>query len=152
MAEATTLAGTLSRLPADEVEALLASGTRRTFRLDEVVLEQGTAASSLFFVTKGVLHVRRAAEGRQVLLGRVEAGGFFGEISLFDPGPTTASVTAASPGELVQITREQLQTFSQQRPAAVVNLLVALLEGMAQRLRRTDERLVEAIFWGGVLR
>ena len=148
----TTLAVPLSRLDPSEVEALLAAGTKRTFRVDEVVLEQGVTDPTLYIVTNGVLHVRRQAEGRQVLLGRVEPGGFFGEISLFDPGPTTAAVVAASAGELVQLSRGQLQDFAARSPAVVVNVLVGLLEGMAQRLRRTDERLVEAIFWGGLMR
>jgi CRP/FNR family transcriptional regulator, cyclic AMP receptor protein len=148
----TALAVPLSRLTPPEVDALLAAGTKRTFRVDEVVLEQGVTDPTLFIVTQGVLHVRRQAEGRQVLLGRVEAGGFFGEISLFDPGPTTAAVAAATNGELVQLSRTQLQNFAEQSPSIVVNVLVGLLEGMAQRLRRTDERLVEAIFWGGLKR
>ncbi|HSP97068.1 MAG TPA: cyclic nucleotide-binding domain-containing protein [Candidatus Dormibacteraeota bacterium] len=148
----TTLAVPLSRLDPSEVEALLAAGTKRTFRVDEVVLEQGVTDPTLYIVTNGVLHVRRQAEGRQVLLGRVEPGGFFGEISLFDPGPTTAAVVAASNGEMVQLSRAQLQDFAQRSPGIVVNVLVGLLEGMAQRLRRTDERLVEAIFWGGLMR
>jgi CRP/FNR family cyclic AMP-dependent transcriptional regulator len=148
----TTLAVPLSRLDPSEVEALLGAGTKRTFHVDEVVLEQGVTDPTLYIVTNGVLHVRRQAEGRQVLLGRVEPGGFFGEISLFDPGPTTAAVVAASSGEMVQLSRAQLQDFAQHSPAIVVNVLVGLLEGMAQRLRRTDERLVEAIFWGGLMR
>src|SRR3954471_2402492 len=103
------LAVPLSRLEPDEVEALLAAGTARSFRVDETVLQQGVTDPTLYIVTQGVLHVRRQAEGRQVLLGRVEPGGFFGEISLFDPGPTTAAVVAATNGELVQLSRTQLQ-------------------------------------------
>lgn len=148
----TPLAVPLSRLQPEEVDALLAAGSRRSFKVDEVVLEQGVTDPSLYIVTAGVLHVRRLAEGRQVLLGRVEPGGFFGEISLFDPGPTTAAVAAASNGELVQLTRAQLQELAERSPAIVINVLIGLLEGMAQRLRRTDERLVEAIFWGGLMR
>ena len=148
----TALAVPLSRLEPAEVDSLLSAGTRRSFRVDEVVLQQGVTDPTLYIVTQGVLHVRRQAEGRQVLLGRVEAGGFFGEISLFDPGPTTASVVAATNGEVVQLSRTQLQDFAEQSPGVVVNVLVGLLEGMSQRLRRTDERLVEAIFWGGLKR
>jgi len=148
----TALAVPLSRLEPAEVDSLLSAGTRRSFRVDEVVLQQGVTDPTLYIVTQGVLHVRRQAEGRQVLLGRIEAGGFFGEISLFDPGPTTASVVAATNGEVVQLSRTQLQDFAEQSPGIVVNVLVGLLEGMSQRLRRTDERLVEAIFWGGLKR
>jgi hypothetical protein len=37
-------------------------------------------------------------------------------------------------------------------PAGAAQLLAGILEQTARRLRRTDDRLVEAIFWGGLLR
>ncbi|MGD9762129.1 MAG: Crp/Fnr family transcriptional regulator [Candidatus Binatia bacterium] len=144
--------GALSRLTADEIEGLLSCGTRRPFRVDEVVLEQGRMNASLFIVVRGVLHVRRMAERKQVLLGRLEAGSFFGEVSLFDPGATTAAVVGASNGELVEIRREHLDAFGATQPAALARFLTGVIEEMARRLRRTDDRLVEAIFWGGLMR
>jgi CRP-like cAMP-binding protein len=101
---------------------------------------------------KGLLHVRRYSKGRQVLLGRLGPGSFFGDMSIFDPGPTSAAVVATSEGQLVEISAAHLELFKQVRPAAAAELLTGLLELMAQRLRRTDDRLVEAIFWGGLLR
>ncbi len=152
MADQETAVGALGRLSREEVDQFLSAGTRRLFRVDEVVLEQGSTNASLFVITRGVLHVRRHAEKKQVLLGRLEAGSFFGEVSLFAPGPTIAAVVAASTGELVELSRHQIEAFGAANPAALVRFLTGVLEEMARRLRRTDDRLVEAIFWGGLLR
>lgn len=153
MTEPHDWVGPLSQLKPADREALLASGRRRVFRVDEVVLGQGSRNASLFVITQGVLHVRRrSAEGRRVLLGRLQPGSCFGEISVFDPGPTTADVVAVTAGELVEIRREQLDAFARSHPEALVQLLAGLIETMAQRMRHTDDRLVEAIFWSGLLR
>ena len=152
MAEDKKLLGPLARLSEDDVVALLECARQRTFRADEVILEQEQLNSSLFVVMKGLLHVRRYAKGRQVLLGRLGPGSFFGDMSIFDPGPTSAAVVATSEGQLIEIRSSDLERFKQVRPAAAAELLTGLLELMAQRLRRTDERLVEAIFWGGLLK
>lgn len=152
MSEQKTGSGPLARLAPNEVETLLACGARRQFRVDQTVLEQGRVNASLFIVTRGVLHVRRVAERKQVLLGRLEAGSFFGEVSLFDPGATTASVVGASTGEVVELHRSHIEAFGAANPAALARFLTGVLEEMSRRLRRTDDRLGEAIFWGGVLR
>lgn len=144
--------GPLRVLSAEELQALFEFSRRVSCRTDEVVLRQGQHNGSLFLVQKGILHVRRFGEGREVLLGRLEEGGFFGDISLFDPGPTTAAVVAVSPAELVEIRGEDLQRFIDARPVAAARFLSGLLKEMANRLRRTDERLIEAIFWGGLLK
>jgi CRP-like cAMP-binding protein len=152
MAEEKKLLGPLARLSEADIVALLECATQRSFRPDDVILEQDTLNSSLYVVMKGLLHVRRHAKGKQVLLGRLGPGSFFGDISIFDPGPTSAAVVATSEGYLIEITATHLERFKQGRTAAAAELLTGLLELMAQRLRRTDERLVEAIFWGGLLR
>jgi CRP/FNR family cyclic AMP-dependent transcriptional regulator len=144
--------GPLASLSDDDVAALVECAKLREFKTDDVVLKHGQHNASLYIVTQGLLHVRRYGEGRQVLLGRLEPGGFFGDISLFDPGPTTASVVAVSPGKVLEIGGEDVKRFISVRPAAAAQLLSALLAEMAHRLRQTDERLVEAIFWGGLLR
>jgi CRP-like cAMP-binding protein len=152
MAEDKKLLGPLARLSEDDIISLLECAQQRSFRPDEVILEQDQLNSSLFIVMKGLLHVRRYAKGRQVLLGRLGPGSFFGDMSIFDPGPTSAAVVATSDGSLIEIRSADLDRFKQVRPAAAAELLTGLLELMAQRLRRTDERLVEAIFWGGLLK
>lgn len=152
MAEENKLLGPLARLSDADIVALLECAQQRSFRPDEVILAQDQLNSSLYVVMKGLLHVRRYAKGRQVLLGRLGPGSFFGDMSIFDPGPTSAAVVATSEGQLVEISQAHLERFKEVRPAGAAELLTGLLELMAQRLRRTDDRLVEAIFWGGLLK
>lgn len=150
--KAANRAGLLSSLSESDLQALLAGAKRLPFRKDENILIQGQSNASLFILVEGLLHVVRTAGGKQVFLGRLEPGAFFGELSLFDPGPTTAAVHAAEDGVLIEISRGCLDTFVAQHPAAGIELLRRLLHDVAHRLRGADERITEAVVWGGLLR
>ena len=144
--------GLLAKLSDEEMHSLIECAERVPFQKDQDILRQGQPNASLFLVQEGLLHVRRRGKGHDVLLGRLEAGSCFGEISLFDPGPTTATVHAVSDGVLIEIRREHLDRFIARSPGAGAQLLSGLLEQMAARLRRTDEHLIDTIMWGGLLK
>ena len=144
--------GFLSMLSASELQALLAGAKRVPFHKDQDVLVQGQRNASLFIVQEGVLHVMRTAGGKHVFLGRLEPGTFFGELSVFDPGPTTAAVRGAEDGVLIEVSRACLDAFMAEHPAAGIDLLRRILHDVAHRLRAADERLTESVVWGGLLR
>jgi CRP/FNR family cyclic AMP-dependent transcriptional regulator len=144
--------GLLHGLSDADLRALADCSNRIRFRTDQEILRQGHHNESLFLVEDGLLHVRREAKGHTVLLGRIEPGSFFGEISLFDPGPTTATVHAVTDGELIELRRHHFDDFRSRCPGASGQILLGILEQVAARLRRTDERLIDAITWGRLLK
>jgi CRP-like cAMP-binding protein len=145
-------AGLLADLTDDELRIFASCARLVPFKKDDEVLHQGQRNASLFIVEAGLLHVRARSKGHDVLLGRMEPGSFFGEISLLDPGPTTAAVCAVTDGQLLEVGRAALDQFITRCPQAGARLLLHILEGMASRLRHTDEHLVDAIMWGGLLK
>src|SRR6185436_14087586 len=64
-------------------------------------------------------------------------GDVFGELSLLDGGPRTASVVATQDLEALRVNRANLDHFLQRHPAATLDLLTA----MGRRLRATSEKL-----------
>ena len=66
----------------------------------------------------------------------------FGELSLFDPGPRTATATAVAETQLLGLGHEDLHALLDGRPAVASALLAAL----ARRLRRTNENLADLVF------
>ncbi|HEX4140968.1 MAG TPA: cyclic nucleotide-binding domain-containing protein, partial [Candidatus Methylacidiphilales bacterium] len=69
---------------------------------------------------------------------RVGPGETLGEISPFDPGPATATVTASEFSQLWRIADEDLIQFMEDNPGAGNVLLRTLAAILAQRLRRMD--------------
>lgn len=144
--------GLLQDFSDDDVTALLGCASYRAFKKDEEVLKQGQRNASLFLVQEGLLHVRRRVKEREMLLGRLEPGNFFGEITLFNPGPTTAAVRGVSDGDLLILRRDQFDDFLGLRPHAALQMFSRILAEMANRLRQTDERLFDTLMWGGLVK
>ncbi len=144
--------GLLADFSPQDLEAIAHCATVIRFHKDEEIIREGQRNGALFVVQAGLLHVRRKVQDTHTMLGRLEPGSFFGEISVFHPGPTTATVHAMTDGVLLRMQRENLLAFIERCPAAGAGLLRHILEQMAARLRAADERMTEAIIWGGLLR
>lgn len=123
--------------------------TPRNFAPRERIIEEGTPVHALYLVGSGVVHIRRLAQKREMLLGRLGVGGFFGEINLFDPGVATASIYAMKPTEVYFVDYESLRTFMSEHPAAGYKMVSGMMTEMARRLRQTSARLVNVAYWSG---
>jgi hypothetical protein len=104
-----------------------------------VIIEQGVLQTEVFVVVSGELEVHaERPNGARILRARVGPGETLGEISLFDPGPATATVTATEFSQLWRIADEDLIQFMEDNPGAGNVLLRTLAAILAQRLRRID--------------
>jgi CRP/FNR family transcriptional regulator len=108
-----------------------------------VVFREGESGDRLFIVIDGKVKISRAAaDGRENVLAVLGATEMFGELSLFDPGPRTATVTAVTETTLASLDHDDLRPLLSERPGVAVHLLQAL----AQRLRRTNEAMADLVF------
>ncbi|MBL0920776.1 MAG: DUF1003 domain-containing protein [Phycisphaerales bacterium] len=127
-----------ARLDLDEQNALLASMTRRATPANEVVCWQGDPGDSLYIINTGSAVVTASNEkGEHMLLKILAPGEFFGEISLLDAGPRTATVRAAEPTELFVLGREEFHRFLRDRPDAAIHILAV----MGERQRAATQTL-----------
>ena len=117
--------------------------TTRSVARGHVVFREGDPGDRLFVVMDGKVKISRsAADGRENLLAVLGTGEMFGELSLFDPGPRTASVSAITDSTLASLDHDDLRPLLAERPGVSVELLQAL----AQRLRRTNEAMADLVF------
>src|SRR5262249_22987007 len=66
----------------------------------------------------------------------------FGELSLFDPGPRTATASALTDAHLAGLGHHELEPWLTSRP----EVAWALLRALARRLRRTNEAMADLVF------
>ncbi len=123
--------------------------TTRNFAPRERIIEEGTQVHSLYLICDGVVHIRRLAQKREMLLGRLGVGGFFGEINLFDPGVATASIYAMKPTTVAFVDYESLRAFMAANPTTGYKMVSGMMTEMARRLRTTSARLVNVSYWSG---
>ena len=133
-----------------ELDAFAGLLAVREAKTGDRVLEEGTIVNHLYLVCEGVVHVRRMAQTREVLLNRLIAGAFFGEINLFDPGTATASIYAMqTPTRLAVVNYENLRDFMSTHPDAGYKMVSAMMTAVCHRLRQTSARLVNTVYWSG---
>ncbi|MBI2963952.1 MAG: DUF1003 domain-containing protein [Deltaproteobacteria bacterium] len=102
------------------------------------VCEYGEPGDSLFLIRSGAVEVfLRDNTGERIVLEAAAAGDFFGELSLLDGGPRSASVIVTKDLEALRLDRRDLDEFLKRHPAAALDLLAAT----GRRLRQTAERL-----------
>lgn len=132
-----------SGLGDEATSALLELMTTSALERGSVLFDEGDPGSELYVIVDGKLKLGRAsADGRENLLSVLGPGEMFGELSLFDPGPRTATVTAVSDSTLLALANDHLMPWLDGRPEAARNLLQAL----AARLRRTNDTVGDLVF------
>ena len=137
----------LRDLTDEELAAFANLLTPRTCQARERIIEEGTPVNALYIIADGVVHVRRLAQKREMLLGRMGVGGFFGEINLFDPGVATASIDAMKTTQLAFVNYETMREFMTTNPVAGYKIVSAMMTEMSRRLRQTSARLVNMAYW-----
>jgi len=101
----------------DELLALVQALRLLTFEAGDIIITEGEYGESLFILTGGAVKVWvRSVEGRNVELCALGEGAFFGEISTLSGRPRSATITAATRCELLELDRATLDTISVTHP------------------------------------
>jgi CRP-like cAMP-binding protein len=120
----------LANLPKRHLRSIARVTGVRNYGEGTVIVKEGGSGSSFFVILDGRAKVVRG--GRTV--GRLAPGDFFGEVSLLDPGPRTASVVAEAPTQCLDLAGGDFRRILAGQP----QLALAILRGMAQRLRARE--------------
>ncbi len=99
------------------------------------IFKFGDPGDSMYIVQSGEVSVGvKTKTGEEFSLEQPGPGDFFGEISLLDEGPRTASATAKTDVELLEVDRGDLDELFRLKPASALDLLAAT----GRRLRATS--------------
>jgi CRP/FNR family cyclic AMP-dependent transcriptional regulator len=109
-----------------------------TLEAGQTLFQAGEPGDSLFVVRSGSIELFiKDTAGQRIVLTVAEEGGMFGELSLLDSGPRTATALALTDAELLVLDREDLLLLFQKRPDAGLHMLAAM-SGMT---RKADQLL-----------
>ncbi|WP_286217019.1 Crp/Fnr family transcriptional regulator [Paraoerskovia sediminicola] len=127
----------------EETSRLLESMTQIELARGEVLFRENERGDRLYVIAEGKIKLgRRSNDGRENLLSILGPSEMFGELSLFDPGPRTATASAVSDAVVYELGHQQLVSWIELHPGVATHLLHAL----ARRLRRTNETLADLVF------
>lgn len=112
-------------------------GEVESYSPGEDIVVEGSLGDALFLVLSGDVAVRRGPQTFATLTG----GDFFGEMSLVEPAPRSATVTAMSAAFLFRLPHDALRRLITEDPSAASVLLVQVVKTLSERLRRANTML-----------
>lgn len=132
-----------SALDEEAALALQKSMVPQSIKRGNTLFHEGDAGDRLYVVTEGKIKLSHASgDGRESVLMVLGPGDMFGELSLFDPGPRTATAVAVTDSQVLGLGNTDLNPWLVGRPEVAQKLLQAL----AHRLRRTNETMSDLVF------
>jgi CRP-like cAMP-binding protein len=136
-------------IPEDDLASLYRHLTPRRYRRGEVLIREGDSGTEMFFIRAGQIVVSKNVKGRvDQVLAHMGPGQFFGEMSLFDRGPRSATIQAETDVELYSIDAASLDRFIEQSPSAAAAFLLQLVQVFIKRVRESGELVAEVTRWG----
>ncbi len=126
---------------------------RRELAANEVVVREGEADRRMYVVESGSLRVSARVEledHRHIQPGLEDLGpgDLFGEFSLFEPHPRTASVVTIEPSCLLEIDCRHLSHYLEAHPHVGYAFLKALFYVLSDRLGKANQRVEQLMAWG----
>ena len=119
----------------DDVDALASRLESVEYGEGDVIFCQGDEGSSLFVVDDGAVEISYGEGKTKFVLASLFPGQYFGELSLFDGAPRSATATAVKRTRVIRLDREALVDFVNGSPAAALRIIGE----MSERLRQTNE-------------
>jgi CRP/FNR family transcriptional regulator, cyclic AMP receptor protein len=133
--------GILTHLDEESIEALAGYGMSHPIPAGSVVINEGAEQKRLFIVMSGALEVTAKAQDKQVHLANLEAGDCFGEISIFQLAPASATVRSLAASQIWYLDSDQLQTFIRDQPFGAAALLWGINTVLSQRLQQANQMI-----------
>ena len=125
-------------LKEDELEALASVALYKNFPKNTVILLAEEEGDTLFIIDKGKVKVTILSEdGRELILDILSKGNFFGEMSLLDGRPRSATVVAIEDSKLLILRRGDFVRLIESIPRIAAQVMAIL----ASRLRKADQKI-----------
>jgi uncharacterized membrane protein len=118
----------------DEVAALAQRLEERAFEAGAAVFRAGDPGATLFLIQEGGVEISTGEGKQKTVLASLYPGQFFGELSLLDGSPRSATATALKACTVQALDRDDFNAFLSSKPSAATKILAE----MAERLRQTN--------------
>jgi Cyclic nucleotide-binding domain len=132
--------------PPGGLEQLLYAAAVRSFDPPEVIVREGEPGTSFFLIEDGAVEVQtQDPSGKPLVLAQLNAGEFFGEVSVLTGKPRTATIVARTPVTVIEISKRDMDRIARQFPEVRTVLqrfyerrAQATVEAMLARMRKAD--------------
>jgi small-conductance mechanosensitive channel/CRP-like cAMP-binding protein len=128
-AEAFSRAALFNGVSRQTLEVLAGKSVLDRFKTGETLILQGGKDSDMFLLVEGAVEVFVEKDGAEISVGRMQAGDYFGEMSLLTGEARTATIRATTAGATYRISREAISPVLDEDPG----LMELLSRNLAER-------------------
>ncbi len=135
-----------------EIEQVLKCAGLRSFSAGSVIIGEGAAGDSMFIMVRGEVEITKrlglvldeeTPNERLIISLKAEEGVCFGEMSLLENEPRSATVTALTECLLMEIGREDFMRLIKQNSDMGCKILLRLAQLLSKYLRKTNQDMVK---------
>lgn len=121
-----------------QLELLTRSLVKKAYPKNRVVLTEGQPADSMFIIISGRVKVQIAdSDGKEVILAVLGPGDFFGEMSLIDNNPSSASCITLEQCHFIMVGKDDFRRHL----ASNVDIAMNIMRGLVRRIRIADKKI-----------
>ncbi|MGB9599386.1 MAG: cyclic nucleotide-binding domain-containing protein, partial [Myxococcota bacterium] len=122
-----------------EIMKVLSVATIETFEKDEIILMENEPGEEFYIILSGEVLVKSNSKP----IATLGVGKHFGEMSLIDLAPRSASVVTTQPSKLIKIKRKDFVALIKEDTHLGIKLLWSFLQDLSDRLRITNIELIK---------
>lgn len=133
----------LDELDRDTLKAIEAMAVTKSYPRNSIIINQGDETDAFYLVLSGratvlILH----EDGRQIVLGTLYPGDYFGELSCLDGDIRWATILTKEPCKCLVNSKERFQSVCRKHRS----LIWVLIRHLVQRLRKATRKIEELAF------
>jgi len=132
-----------SRLTDDELAIMIKHMDLLKVRKGKVLFEEGAKGDYVCFVVNGRLDViKKTFRNEEFILNTLSRGQSFGEMSIIESSPRSATVRANTDVEIVRLSRKDFDLILQDHSGIGTKILKGISLLLSRKLRQTSSRLI----------
>jgi CRP-like cAMP-binding protein len=120
-----------------QLDRIARAGEIESYNPGEPIVAEGSLGDALFLILSGQTAVHRGSQ----TFATLEGGDLFGEMSLVEPAPRSASVSAMSATFVFRLPHDALRAMISDDAHVASLLLVRIVRTLSDRLRRANTML-----------
>jgi CRP-like cAMP-binding protein len=134
----------LQPLTDSELNQVLQLGKWCRYEAHTNIVIEGELSWGLYLIVEGLVGIFKTNKltGENYDIGQLRKGNFFGEMSLIDNNPRSATVKALTECDLLYISKDAFQALLNHSPATKVRFYESCVKQLVTRLRELDDNYV----------
>ncbi len=138
-----------SELSIEEIGVVFSSLKRVELEEGQKIFNEGDDGNELFIVMDGRVATSISLPGgKEREIAEFTSGDFFGEMSIFEEAPRSATCSTKTRGALLSLHHGDFYRLIESHPAIAIKMMYRMLGITTQRLRNTSEFLSDMVLWG----